>query len=496
MGETPALRQRPAWDNLMHLSKWMAFSVTVAMAAAGCEANPNWQKRQVPITTPKEQLSMDAPASAPAPSAAPAASRAPAVTTGAAPTATSRPASVSVAGKPIERPTRLTDLVGGGSAATTEAVSVPVDFQPAATPGPLAATATAATQPVAVAKPSPSPSAVPAARGELVATYGLQVNNRYITIEEILRAAASELAELPKNLEEAAFRRQAQRVIHDETRMQINNALIFPEAEWRLNDEQKKYIGTEMDKTLRALIAEAGGSRKKLEEVFAQRGTTLDEAMAEQRRKVTVTLFLQSKFYPAIVINRGMMLAYYRQNKASKYSTGRKVQMQLIAAPLAAFQPAGVRSDEALAAAKVEARKQIELAQAALAAGEEFGAVARKFSKGSNADSGGLYSMMAAGNFKDTKVEEAAFALEEGKVSGILETELGFYIVKAKAVQSSGEISFEQAQDEIEKALHREQYNKLYEKYISSKMESATITYSDRLEEIAVDKAVERYWKK
>lgn len=483
----------------MFSSKW-TIPVILVLWASGCEESLSWQKKQVPITPAKEQVALATPAPSPAasaPASAPVQTPKPAP---AAVVATTGPAAsqpvVLAPPKQIERPISLTDLVTDGGAVSQPA-SVPADFTPAA----LAATTQSAslrpalaTQPAPGASPLPNGSPMP--RAQVVATYGLQVNDRYITIEEILRSAAGDFAEMPKNLEEEAFRRQARRIIQEEIRSQVRNALVFREAEARMADEQKKIIDSEMDKTLSAMVTEAGGSRKKLEAVQIQRGTTLEEVLREQRRKLTVALYLQSKFYPAIVINRDMMLAYYRKNKATRFTAVKKVQMQVIAAPLSAFGATARSLDAQIASAKADARKQIEAAQQALAAGEDFGEVAKKLSKAPNADTGGLYSLMEAGSFKEAKVEAAAFALDQGQVSDIIETDTGFYIVKAKVVQPGGDISFEKAQEEIEKALHREQYDKLQEEYMMTKAEAASITTSDRLEENALEKAVERYWKK
>ncbi len=471
--------------------KW-TIPLILAIWASGCEEGLTWQKKQVPITPAKEQIAL-----APEPTAAPSASPSPSPSPKpAAPVAiviaTPAPAAsqpiVPTPAKPIERPISLTDLVTDGGAASQPA-TVPSDFVRASTQPILT------TQPTA-ASPSPSPSPSAAARAEVVATYGMQVNDRYVTIEQILRSAAGDLSELPKNLEEEAFLRQARRIIQEEIRSQIRNALVFGEADARLSDEQKKIVEAEIDKTRRAMVAEAGGSQKKLEEIQIQRGTTLDEVLREQRRKLTVSLYLQAKFYPAIVINRDMMLAYYRKNKAVRFTAAKKVQMQIIAAPLSAFGATARMSDAELAPVRVEARKQIEEAKKALAAGEDFGEAAKRLSKGANADSGGLYSLMEAGSYKDAKVEAAAFALAQGQASDIIETDTGFYIVKAKTVQAGGDISFEEAQDQIERALHREQYDKLQEQYMMTKAQAASITTSDRLEENALNKAIERYWKK
>lgn len=381
-----------------------------------------------------------------------------------------------------------------GSAAPVVATPPPAPQEPAAVPE--AAPKQPPTPPVAVS-PRPAPARPSKARigdTEIVGASGVQVNDRYITTAQILRAAANPLAELPKNLTEPAFRDQAQKIIEDEIHAQIDTALVLPEARKALSDDQKKQIDKELDDTVRSMVAEAGGSRKKLEDVQAERGTTLEEVLSDQREKLTVQLYFQMRFQNATSVGRNALYDYYRKNKLTQFTVDTKVQMQIIAAPFSQYVKVAQPTDDELKAAKEEARKAIAEADLALAKGEDMGEVAKRLSKGPNAASGGLWPLMTRGSFRQAKVEDVAFSMRQGQVSDIIETDGGFYIVKALLVMPGKTLSFEEAQDTIEKTLSREQSRRLQLEYNQKLRDGATITLSDRLIPLAIEKAVQHYW--
>jgi hypothetical protein len=76
-----------------------------------------------------------------------------------------------------------------------------------------------------------------------------------------------------------------------------------------------------------------------------------------------------------------------------------------------------------------QARAMILAVHKRARAGEDFADLARQHSEGSNAAQGGVHGELARGDLtKD--VEDAAFALEVGGVSEVLESEHGFEIVQ------------------------------------------------------------------
>jgi hypothetical protein len=276
----------------------------------------------------------------------------------------------------------------------------------------------------------------------------------------------------------------------------IYESLILAEAEVNLAEQHKQLIEEEVEDTLREMIANAGGSRQSLEEYYRRQHTTLDDVMEDHRRRITGQLYLQSVIEPAIHVNRRMMLEYYDQHE-DEFVQHRRVQMQLVSVPFEDFLPDTGSLEPTPTEwkqARRQAREKIEQAAAEVQGGVDFAAVARKYSHGFHADDGGIWPPMEAGSFRETEVERNAFALKEGQVCGIIETENGFYIVKTLKVESGSRIGFEDAQERIEEILRQQQYEQLSKDYFMKLFEEATIAQSGEFMEAAVEEAVDRYW--
>ena len=390
---------------------------------------------------------------------------------------------VSAAPAPAKSPLMSPDASRGESAGNVQAPPAP----PAA--------ATAQTRPRSVMSSSQPPKAL--GPDEVVAASVVQVNRRFISIDDILRPLGPKLSKLPKGIAEQTFRDQAAKLIAQEITGQITRLLVVEEAEKRLVDDQKKAIDQEVKQAQSDMLAAAGGSVTKLRQQLQREGQTLEQAVDDYRRDATFKLYLRYRFMPAIPVTRQMLWDYYRQN-SQQFSTGHKVQMQIVAEPFIAFlaDPGVQPSAAEFAAARTKAREAIEAAKTRLDAGDDFAAVAKKHSRDAKAQTGGLWPMMQAGSFKEAEVEQAAFQLPAGGVSAPVETAHGWYIVKAVQVIPGRVVPFEEAQEQIAEILRTRMYNELTDKYFQDLMEKSHIVRSPQFSDLALQRAVDRFWNK
>ncbi|MBN1556197.1 MAG: peptidyl-prolyl cis-trans isomerase [Phycisphaerae bacterium] len=329
---------------------------------------------------------------------------------------------------------------------------------------------------------------------EVVAGMTLQINDQNVSIDDVLAGLHKELAKIPKHVSRDEFRKQAAEIIAREMYFQARTVLMCAEAKRRLEDPVKDKIKEEMADTRRELIANAGGSVETLKEQFRREGTTLEEALKRHEQDITMRYYMQVKFAPAIVVNRRMLWNYYKKHKTD-FVVEREVQMQIIAAPFRRFLPEGAPNptNEELEVAKTQARQAIEKADADVKAGKDFGETAKTYSRGLRAKQGGVWPMMGAGNFRNTRVEKEAFTLPEGKYSDIIEGADGYYIVKAMKVKPGKITPFLDAQDTIETILRNEQYDKLSREYMNKLYKNAVIDSPTDFIPMAVERALERY---
>jgi len=365
------------------------------------------------------------------------------------------------------------------------------EFRPTTTPASPAAAPAEPSELRQASSTSLSPTGATQAAGpsRIVAASMVQVNDRFITLEQILHAIRRELRAAAAGASEVGYRTRALELIRAEVRRQVERTVLLAEAEKQLPEEEKKHVQEQVEGRLRLAVAEIGSRAEFVERLRAE-GMDLATWQEDVRQALMMDAYMRRRFGTRIEVTRRRMWAYYRANR-EKYRTRDQAQMQIIAAPYRKFTAPG-RAEQAV---RRMAAEQIQKAVAALDRGEDFGEVAKQYSAGAMADNGGVWPMMERGSFRDTAVEDAAFAQEAGEVSKVIETDLGVYVVKTLARRAGASLAFEQVQDEIATELRRQQYAGLRREYLQQLEAGATVHMAERFEQVAVEAAVRKFYR-
>jgi peptidyl-prolyl cis-trans isomerase C len=126
--------------------------------------------------------------------------------------------------------------------------------------------------------------------------------------------------------------------------------------------------------------------------------------------------------------------------------------------------------------AKAEAKAKIQDLLEQIKDGADFAELAKANSACPSAAGGGDLKFFTRGKMAPP-FEKAAFALEVGKVSDIVETQFGYHIIKVTDRKDAGTTSFEQAGDNIIKQLTQKKQKEFADKYIESLKAAANIVY-------------------
>ena len=156
-----------------------------------------------------------------------------------------------------------------------------------------------------------------------------------------------------------------------------------------------------------------------------------------------------------VAINEADLKTYYEQN-ASRIGG----QEERRASHILIEVPKGAAAD-----AKQKAREKAEelLAQVKKAP-DSFAEVAKKNSQDAgSAAQGGDLDWFRVGTLAAKPLEDAAFALKnKGDISGLVESEFGFHIVRLTDLKSQQQRSFEEMKPELEAQMRKEQAQKKY----------------------------------
>ncbi len=161
------------------------------------------------------------------------------------------------------------------------------------------------------------------------------------------------------------------------------------------------------------------GSEEEVAKYFGKSISQLRADLREELKAQQMVAELQRKKFANITVSNDDVLKFYEAYKDSLPSVPAEVEIAHIL-----IRP---KVDSLARLASLERMQKIE---AELRAGADFAELARKYSEDpGSAKSGGDLGYVKRGEFVK-RFEEAAFALREGQISKIVETEFGFHLIQ------------------------------------------------------------------
>jgi peptidyl-prolyl cis-trans isomerase SurA len=219
----------------------------------------------------------------------------------------------------------------------------------------------------------------------------------------------------------------------------------------------------ELTSTIQEALAKRNLSIDTLQEALIKDGTNYEKYREAMRSDMIKTRILQREIRPRVSVTNEEIGAFYQEHR-DEYEGKLRVRLLMIALPV----PAG--SDEAAQAAQ---RTKAESILKRIRAGEYFEALANENSMGQGR-SGGDIGYVEKGSMNPI-IEEVAFNLKPGEVSGVIETPQGFYIIKALDKRGGGSLSLKATRAEIEERLYAEKMDKKYTEWLAEKRQKAHV---------------------
>ena len=204
------------------------------------------------------------------------------------------------------------------------------------------------------------------------------------------------------------------------------------------------------------------------EEEFSKALAGIDMSQADLTRKikrgVAIEKLLKEHVLQDVTVSEEESRAFYDQN-AGMFEKPEQVQARHILIKT---------EDSATEAQKAEARQKIEDVRKKAVEGEDFGALAQEYSEGPSNVRGGDLGYFSRGQMVKP-FEDVAFALKEGEISEVVETQFGYHIIEVTDRQPSSVVAFDTAQVQIAEQLKQEKSRRQIRQYIDSLREKAEI---------------------
>lgn len=199
------------------------------------------------------------------------------------------------------------------------------------------------------------------------------------------------------------------------------------------------------------------------EAALEQQNLTLEEIERNIAEQIIIEEIIESDVLTSTEVDEAEAREFYEDNPEF-FETPDQVRASHIL-----ILTQGASDDE-----RAEARETIETVLSELEAGESFEALAREYSQDGTAEQGGDLGFFGQGQMVP-EFEQAAFDLEVGETSGIVETQFGYHIVRVTDRMEAGTQSFDDVRAQIEQFLGQEQQQNAFDSYIERLREEADV---------------------
>lgn len=194
-------------------------------------------------------------------------------------------------------------------------------------------------------------------------------------------------------------------------------------------------------------IKDQVGDEAQFQKLLAERKTSLDGLRENLRNQLMVDKLIETQINPGISVQASAVAAFYKEN------------------PDQFVQPETLRASHILIrlpeqpdeASKAKARARAEELLAKVKGGADFAKLAQENSEDpGSAPNGGQLPPFARGQMIP-EFEQAAFELQPGQVSGVVETAFGFHVVKLHERVEPVLVPLDKVSDQIQAFLENQQ---------------------------------------
>jgi peptidyl-prolyl cis-trans isomerase SurA len=286
------------------------------------------------------------------------------------------------------------------------------------------------------------------------------VNGDVITLGELVERSGEEYARaqaLPAGPDRDAARKKALRRAFDDA---VAEKLLASQA----TELGLEATDAQVDAAIEDIKKRNGLDEKQLDAALTQQG--LDRASFRRQVKGNLETYnlIGYKVRSRVKVTDEDLRNHF-QRHAADFAGEEEVHVRHIFLPLA---------EGASAADEAAARQAGQKVLQRLAAGEDFTTLAREVSKGPGAQDGGDLGWLRRGVVQKA-LEDAAFALKPGQVSGLVRAGPGLHVLKLEERRLGGAKSFDEVKEQLRDLLSNEQLDTYRQQYIEELRRDALV---------------------
>lgn len=213
---------------------------------------------------------------------------------------------------------------------------------------------------------------------------------------------------------------------------------------------------SEVEAAIERHIEEMGVSKNEFEALLQQGGLSMDEYRKKVRNDLIKVKFVKSNIQGDVTVTDEDALNYYRRHQED-FRAGEEIHLEHI------FLPFPMEADEEQ---RAQVRALAQKVRAKAMAGEDFTALAKTYSKGGDASSGGDLGWVVPKDLVPA-FAEAVKDLKSGQVSEVVELEGGCHLLFAVDRKTAEFMPFEDVKEKIQQYLYSVKIAEQLDKLVS-----------------------------
>jgi parvulin-like peptidyl-prolyl isomerase len=230
----------------------------------------------------------------------------------------------------------------------------------------------------------------------------------------------------------------------------IDYELLYQQAQKEKVKISNDEINLEIDK-----IKDNFSSPEEFDAALNANNLTLVQIKENIKRQLMINKVLEET-KSQVSITDDELLDYYNKNQESF------------------FEPEQVHARHILVKTEEEANTLLQQLKEGII---DFSELAKEKSTDSSASSGGDLGFFARGQMVK-EFEDAAFSLKPGEISGVVQTQFGYHIIKCEEKKEEYSPTFEEAKEKVNNILKNQKENEAISTFISKLREEAVIVYN------------------
>jgi len=277
------------------------------------------------------------------------------------------------------------------------------------------------------------------------------VNEDIITLSELREISIPYLEEMksnyPLNYNEEQIRETERRILEQ----LIDEKLLNHEAEILGITITEK----EVDMAIRDVREDSKLSEEQFKQALVEEGITLEKYREQLKNQIKKMRLLGQEIKSKVQIKEKEIEQYYKKHMDS-FNTPPEVRLQQILLMI----PSGASEQEIS-----QIKEKAEEILLKIRNGEDFNTMVRLYSQGSSAATGGDMGFFKQGELLPA-LNEVAFSLNAGEASSVIQSSLGFHIIRILEKRERQKMTKEERWKEIESILYNQKVEDKFKQWL------------------------------